>query len=71
MTTYVGIVGLADPLVQTANVPVPILFPVTVLALDATTPLPAVANNPKPIIGAHVIAILFPTVQGGSYGVPI
>ena len=33
--------------------------------------LPQAANNPIPQYGFSVVAILFPTAAGGSYGYPI
>jgi hypothetical protein len=85
MTTYATVVGMpningnaGDPLPQVSN-PSPsgvgtvaaIVLNLNKINSNAGNPLPQAANTPTPLPGARVIAILFPTVSGGGYGVPI
>lgn len=72
MTTYAALTGIASPLPQAANNPVPIVGQLSAVRIvnlsniNANTgnPLPQATNAPNPIVGAAVIAILFPTGGG-------
>jgi hypothetical protein len=71
MTTYAPPIGTASPLPQSTDNPKPIVGASVVQIVSSAGILPQAAANPIPIRGASVVAILFPTVQGGSFGGPI